>query len=91
MGVITCLVRYCTTSKGAVCDLIILLKLPKHNSSEESKYHECMEVNREALQLCAVYNKPYINYKSRNNTYQVLQVTCAASECAMKLKVCISP
>ena len=50
-----------------------------------------MEVNREALQLYAVYNKPYINYKSRNNTYQVLQVTCAASECAMKLKVCISP
>ena len=26
-------------------------------------------------------------YKSRENPYQVLQVTCAASECAMKSKV----
>ena len=38
--------------------------------------------------LHAVYKKPYIFYfKSRENPYQVLQVTCAASERAMKLKV----
>ena len=41
-----------------------------------------MGVNGEALQLCAVY----FYYKSRENPYQVLQVTCAASECAMKFK-----
>ena len=30
---------------------------------------------------------PYQYYKSCENLYLVLQVTCAASECAMKLKV----
>ena len=45
-------------------------------------------VNGEALQLRAVNKKPYFfYYKSRDNPYQVLQVTCAASERAMKLKV----
>ena len=69
-----------------------------------------MGVNGEALQLRAVYKKPYFfttshatiristtsharicirYYKSRENPYQVLQVTCAASERAMKLKVCM--
>ena len=57
-----------------------------------------MEVNGEALQLHAVYKKPYFfyyksrenpyqYYKSRENPYQVLQVTCAVSERAMNLKV----
>ena len=77
-----------------------------------------MGVNGEALQLHAVYKKPYFllqvmresvsvlqvtresisdttsharihirYYKSRKNPYQVLQVTCAASEHAMKSKV----
>ena len=77
-----------------------------------------MGVNGEALQLHAVYKKPYFllqvtresvsvlrvtresvsgttsharirirYYKSRENPYQVLQVTCAASERAMKSKV----
>ena len=46
-----------------------------------------MGVNEEALQLHAVYKKPYFYYKSHENLYQVLQVTCAASDCAMKLKV----
>ena len=31
----------------------------------------------------------YQYYKSHENPYQVLQVTCAASECAMKSKVCM--
>ena len=31
----------------------------------------------------------YQYYKSRENPYQVLQVTCAASERAMKSKVCM--
>ena len=67
-----------------------------------SNYHtsnsrECMGINGEALQLHAVYKKPYFYcksrespyqyYKSRENPYQVLQVTRAASERAMKLKV----
>ena len=51
-----------------------------------SNSHECT-VNVEALQLCAVYKKPYFYYKSQQNPYQsykssenqcqVLQVTCA--------------
>ena len=45
-----------------------------------------MGVNGEALQLPAVYTRPYF-YKFRENPYQVLQVTCAASEHAMKSKV----
>ena len=55
---------------------------------------ECMGVNGEALQLHSVYKKPYFftakshdnpyqYYKSRENLYQVLQVTRAASERAM--------
>ena len=46
-----------------------------------------MGVNGEALQLHAVYKNPYQYYKSHENPYQVLQVTCAASERAMKSKV----
>jgi len=34
-----------------------------------------MGVNGEALQLLAVYKKPYFYCKSRDNLYQVLQVT----------------
>jgi len=53
----------------------------------------------EALQLHTVYKKPYfllqvtresvsvLQVMSRENPYQVLQVTRAASECAMKSKV----
>ena len=41
----------------------------------------------EALQPYAVYKKLYFYFKSRENLYQVLQVMCAASECAMKSKV----
>ena len=50
-----------------------------------------MGVNGEALQLHAVYKKlynshenPYQYYKPCENSYQVLQVTCAAFEHAMK-------
>ena len=57
-----------------------------------------MGVNGEALQLHAVYIKPYFfycksrknpcqYYKLRENPYQVLQVTRTASEGAMKSKV----
>ena len=56
-----------------------------------------MRVNGEALQLCEVYSRIFTTsqaririryYKSHENPYQVLQVTCA-SECAMKSKVCM--
>jgi len=53
-----------------------------------------MGINREALQLHAVYKSrifycksrknPYQYYKSCENPYQVLQVTRAASERAMR-------
>ena len=47
-----------------------------------------MGVNGEALQLHAVYKKPYLlYYKSRENPYQALQVTRTASERVMKSKV----
>ena len=62
-----------------------------------SNSRERMGVNGEALQLHAVYKKPYFYcksrenqyqyYKSRENPYQVLHVTHAASEHAMKSKV----
>ena len=51
---------------------------------------EFMGVNGEALQLCTVYKKAaflYQHYNSCENPYQVLQVSCAASDHAMKLKV----
>ena len=37
-------------------------------------------VNREVLQLYALYKKPYFYYKSYENLYQVLQVTWATAE-----------
>ena len=45
-----------------------------------------MGVNGEALQLHAVHKSRIFYYKSHDNPYQVLQVTCAASEHAMKSK-----
>ena len=43
-----------------------------------------MGVNGEALQLHAVYKKPYFfYYKSRENLHQLLHVTYALSERAM--------
>ena len=40
----------------------------KHNF-RTSNSHEYMGVNGEALQLHAVYNKVYLNYKSHKNLY----------------------
>ena len=51
---------------------------------------ECMGVNGEPLQLHAVHKKSYFFTTSHKNLYQVLQVTCTASEHAMKLTVNIS-
>ena len=48
---------------------------------------ESMGADREALQLHTVYKKSYFYCKSRQNPYQVLQVTHATSECAIKSKV----
>ena len=49
--------------------------IPTHYHTSNS--HKCLGVDGEALQLHAVYKK---YYKSHENPYQVLQVTCAASE-----------
>jgi len=46
-----------------------------------------MGVNGEALQLHAVYKKPYFLLQAMRESVSVLQVTCAASEHAMKSKV----
>ena len=58
-----------------------------------------MSNSRKSMQLCTVYEKPYFYCKSHENLcqyckshenpYQILQVACTASECAMKLKVCV--
>jgi len=48
-----------------------------------------MGVNGEALQLCAVYKKPYFLLRVMRDSVSVLQVTCSAFECAMKSKVCM--
>ena len=48
---------------------------------------ECMGINGEPLQLHAVNKNPYFFYYI---SYQVLQVTCTASEHVMKLTVDIS-
>jgi len=71
--------------------------LSNTNYYHTSNSRECMGVNGEVLQLCAVYKKPYFYcksckntyqyHKSHENPYQVLQVTRAASERAMKSKV----
>ena len=47
---------------------------------------ECMGVNGEALQLHAVYKKPYFYYKSHENPYQVLQVLLAFSKYISQLQ-----
>ena len=47
---------------------------------------ECMRVNGEALQLCAVYKELYFLLQVTRESVSVLQVMHAASECAMKLK-----
>ena len=44
----------------------------------------CTGVNGENLQLCTVHKNLYFCCKSRENPYQVLQVTCAKSEQALK-------
>ena len=62
------------------------IKLHHHMSNSL----KCMGVNRETLQLHAVYKKLYFLLQVMQEFVSVLQVTCAASECAMKLKVCMT-
>ena len=49
-----------------------------------------LQVTRESVSGTASHVRIHIRYyKSRENPYQVLQVTCSAFERAMKWKVCI--
>ena len=78
-----------------LCGITVSAKQTMHNfgrswnecfKSRNLNYHtsnscNCMGVNGKALQLHAVY------IKSCKNPYQVLQVTCSGSDCAMKSKV----
>ena len=48
-----------------------------------------MQFIKSRIFYCKSRENPYQYYKSRENLYQVLQVTRAASERAMKSKVCI--
>ena len=61
------------------------------NHVEEVWRSKCMEVNGEAMGKpcsCMQFIRSRIfYYNPRENLYQVLQVTCAVSECAMKSKV----
>ena len=47
----------------------------------------CMWFMKSRIFYCESCENPYQYYKSHEDLYQVLQVTRAASECAMKLKV----
>ena len=47
----------------------------------------CMQFIKSRIFYCKSCENPYQHYKSRENPYQVLQVTRAASERAMKSKV----
>ena len=47
----------------------------------------CMQFIKSRIFYCKSRENPYHYYNSRENPYQVLQVTCSASERAMKLKV----
>ena len=44
-----------------------------------------MGVSAEVFQLYAFYKKPYLYYKSRENPYQILQVTCTQNVYEMKI------
>jgi len=48
-----------------------------------------MQFIKSRVFYCKSRENPYPYYKSRENPYQLLQVTHAASERAMKLKVCM--
>ena len=52
-----------------------------------SNSRECMGVNGEALQLHAVYKKPYFLLQVTQQSVSVLRVTCVAFEHAKKSKV----
>ena len=49
----------------------------------------CMQFIKSRIFYCKSCENPYQYYMSRENPYQVLQVMHAASECAMKSKVCM--
>ena len=48
-----------------------------------------MEFIKKRVFCCKSRENLYQYYKSHENPYQVLQVMCTASECAMKSKVCM--
>ena len=90
-------IRICNTmASSAIWDLgsigFVISRGKRYHILSMSNSHKCTGVNGEALQLHSVYKKPYCKlrenpyqyYKSRENPYQVLQVTRAASECAIK-------
>ena len=56
-------------------------------SCNGSNSHECMEVNGKPCSCMQFIRSRIFYYNPRENLYQVLQVTCAVSECAMKSKV----
>ena len=88
------LLRQCPIERFPVCHS---LSGKLYGFYYKSNSRECMGVNGEALSrmqfikssifYCKSCENPYQYYKSRENLYQILQVTRAASECAMKSKV----
>ena len=71
--------------------LILIIRLTHANVWESvGKPCNCIQFIKSIFFLLQVMRKfVSVYYKSRGNSYQVLQVTCAASERAMKSKVCM--
>ena len=77
-----------TDSKKLEISLFIILYLTHANIWESmGKPCSCTQFIKSRIFCCKSHENPYQYYKSRENPYQVLQVTRAASEHAMKLKV----
>jgi len=89
-SVLLLMLRTCNNTDGN--KLVIFSGIASYYGDNYILYHtsnsrKCMEVNGEALQLHAVYKKPYFLLQIMREFASVLQVTRTASECAMKSKV----
>ena len=73
---------------GEALQLHAVYKIPYFLLQVTRESVSVLQVMRESVSGTASYARIRIRYcKSRENLYQVLQVTCAVSERAMKLKV----
>ena len=71
----------------SVVKLIIICLTHANVWESMGKPWSCMQFIKSRIFYCKSRDNLYQYYKSCENSYQVLQVTCAASEHAMKSKV----